>query len=69
LADHVAPIVRLVSVASGIDERELMDASPVDLLALINPIIKVNADFFRLRLLLAGKLKGAANVPGVGQIP
>lgn len=52
IADHGDNIVKAVSIASGISEKELQESDPVQLIALVAPIIKVNTDFFRLRLLM-----------------
>jgi len=69
IADHGETIIKAISIASGIDEQELQDADPVTLMTLINPIVKANSDFFRLRLLLAGKNRSAAASHGAGLTP
>lgn len=71
MADHGEGIIKCVSIASGIPEAELNESDPVTLLSLMKPIIKANADFFRLRQVLnlaLGKKAGSTS-PGAGQTP
>lgn len=49
LGTHGESIIKAVSIASGVTEADLNEADPAELIGLIAPIIKVNADFFRLR--------------------
>lgn len=73
IADHGDSIVTAISIASGIDKAELEDSDPVELLAIVTPVVRANADFFRLRLLMAGKIPAMAGAKkasaGAGPTP
>src|SRR5690606_10056452 len=47
MADHGENLIEAVSIASGISKAELNAAQPVDLIALLAPVLQVNQDFFR----------------------
>lgn len=66
IADHGENIVKAISIASGIDEKELAETDPVTLLSVVKPIIKANSDFFLLRLALTGALGQKTPSPGAG---
>ncbi len=46
VADHGEAFVEAVSIASRIPRGELSDAGVDDLIGLVAPVVKVNADFF-----------------------
>lgn len=74
MADHGENLIEAVSIASGISKAELNAAQPVDLIALLAPVLQVNQDFFRLRLLARQAVRAAAGammtvVPGAGPTP
>lgn len=64
IAEHGESVIEAVSIASGVPQEELSEADTVALVSLITPIVKANADFFRLRLLLGAAMKQAAEPAG-----
>lgn len=64
IAEHGENVIEAVSIASGVPQDELAEADTVALVSLITPIIKANADFFRLRLLLGAAMKQAVEPTG-----
>jgi hypothetical protein len=72
MAEHGENVVKCISIATGIAEAEINESDPVTLLTLVRPIIKANADFFRLRQVLSlalGQKLGSAASPGAGPTP
>lgn len=71
IAEHGDALIEAVALALRVPRKDVEELDPMAFLALILPVIKVNADFFarRLQPVLIQALGAGAGASGGGQTP